>query len=168
MTDRQPGFDDKRFHLTLLAKNNQGYKNLVKLTTIANLEGFYYKPRLDHEALAKYSEGIIALSGCLSGEIPARSLEKTLSERKKLSKNTKKFSDRENFYLEINHCPKIKTAEEINQKLIEYSQKFRLGIVAACDVHYLEKRGREIPANTYVSANRRETRRRRRHDAGAR
>ena len=70
MTDRQAGFDDKRFHLTLLAKNNQGYKNLVKLTTVANLEGFYYKPRLDHETLAKYSDGIIALSGCLSGEIP--------------------------------------------------------------------------------------------------
>ena len=139
MTDRQPGFDDKRFHLTLLAKNNQGYKNLVKLTTVANLEGFYYKPRLDHETLAKYSDGIIALSGCLSGEIPRAIVGKDFERAEEIIQKYKEIFGPENFYLEINHCPKIKTAEEINQKLIEYSQKFGLGIVAACDVHYLEK-----------------------------
>ena len=102
------------------------------------------------------------------GRNPRAIAGKDFERAEEIIQKYKEIFGPENFYLEINHCPKIKTAEEINQKLIEYSQKFRLGIVAACDVHYLEKRGREIPANTYVSANRRETRRRRRHDAGAR
>ena len=67
--DKDPGIDNKRYHLTLLAKNLQGYKNLMKLVTISNLEGYYYKPRMDKEILREYSEGIIALSGCLGGEL---------------------------------------------------------------------------------------------------
>ena len=63
-TDKDPGIDNKRYHLTLLAKNLQGYKNLMRLVTISHLEGFYYKPRMDKEILKKYAEGIIALSGC--------------------------------------------------------------------------------------------------------
>ena len=69
LTDKRPNIDSKRNHLILLARNEQGYKNLVKLVTIANLEGYYYKPRMDKEILRKYSKGIIALSGCLGGEL---------------------------------------------------------------------------------------------------
>ena len=68
--DREPKLDDRQYHLTLLAKNNQGYKNLVKLATQAQLEGFYYKPRADYELLEQYHEGLICLSGCPAGEIP--------------------------------------------------------------------------------------------------
>src|SRR3989338_656542 len=69
MLNKRPKIDDKRYHIILLAKNNIGYKNLIKLTTLANLEGFYYKPRIDKEALKKYSEGLIGASACVSGEI---------------------------------------------------------------------------------------------------
>lgn len=138
MTDRQPGFDDKRFHLTLLAKNNHGYKNLIKLTTIANLEGFYYKPRLDHETIKKYSDGIIALSGCMSGEIPRAIAARNYELAEEL---IVKYKDifKSDFYLELMHLPGIKVRDEINNKLIEYSKKFGVEPVAACDVHYLEK-----------------------------
>lgn len=63
--DKDPNIDNKRYHLTVIAKNNIGYKNLIKLVSIANIEGFYYKPRIDKEILKKYSEGLIILSGCL-------------------------------------------------------------------------------------------------------
>src|SRR3989344_4160752 len=68
-TDKDPNIDNKRFHLTLLVKNLEGYKNLIKLVTISHLEGYYYKPRMDKEILRKYSGGLIALSGCLGGEL---------------------------------------------------------------------------------------------------
>ncbi|PIZ89658.1 MAG: DNA polymerase III subunit alpha, partial [Candidatus Nealsonbacteria bacterium CG_4_10_14_0_2_um_filter_37_10] len=70
MTQERPNIDDKRYHLVLLVKNKTGYKNLVKLITKAHLEGFYYKPRIDEELLAQYSEGLIGLSACLQGKIP--------------------------------------------------------------------------------------------------
>jgi len=69
--DKQANIDSDRFHLILLAKNNVGYKNLMKLTTLAHLEGFYYKPRIDEELLEKYHDGLLCLSGCISGEIPS-------------------------------------------------------------------------------------------------
>ncbi len=69
--DKQPSIDTDRFHLILLAKNETGYKNLMKLTTLANIEGFYYKPRIDEEVLEKYAEGLIGLSACIQGKIPS-------------------------------------------------------------------------------------------------
>src|SRR3989338_8566851 len=67
-TDKRPKIDDSSYHLTLLAETNEGYQNLLILSSIAHLEGFYYKPRLDHEALRQHATGLIALSGCLGGE----------------------------------------------------------------------------------------------------
>ena len=69
LTDKDPQKDKSRYHLILLAMNNQGYENLMRLSSIANLEGYYYKPRIDHEVLEKYSEGLIVLSGCIVGEV---------------------------------------------------------------------------------------------------
>ncbi|MBI3671332.1 DNA polymerase III subunit alpha [Candidatus Azambacteria bacterium] len=138
MRSKETGIDDKRHHLILLAKNNVGYKNLIKIATKASLEGFYYKPRVDKELLKKYSEGLIALSACMSGEIPRAVLtkdfekaENTIKEYKEIFKN--------DFYLEISHRPKIKIADTVNKKIIEYSEKFGVPLVATCDVHYLEK-----------------------------
>src|SRR3989344_5558998 len=70
LKDKNSGIDDKRHHLVLLAKNNEGYKNLLKLVSISHLEGFYYKPRIDKEVLKKHSQGLIGLSACVAGEIP--------------------------------------------------------------------------------------------------
>jgi DNA polymerase-3 subunit alpha len=70
MTDREPNVDDKRFHLLLLAQNQTGYRNLLRLASAAQLQGFYYRPRIDRELLAEHSEGLIATTGCLAGEVP--------------------------------------------------------------------------------------------------
>ncbi len=139
MQDRQPGIDDKRFHIILLAKHNKGYKNLIKLVTIGHLEGFYYKPRIDKDALKKHSEGLIAFSGCLSGEIPRAIAAKNFELAEKLVEEYKDIFGKENFYLELMHLPSIKLRDEVNQKLIEYSTRFGVPLVATCDVHYLEK-----------------------------
>ncbi len=139
MRDRQPGIDDRRFHLILLARNNTGYKNLIKLITAANLEGFYYKPRVDKETLRAHADGLIALSGCLSGEIPRAIAQKNYDLAEKLIQEYKDIFGPDNFYLEIAHHPKIKLQDEINNKLIEYAEQYAVPLVATCDAHYLEK-----------------------------
>ena len=139
MQDKQAGIDDKRFHLTLLAETNAGYKNLIKLVTAANLEGFYYKPRIDKETLAKHREGIIALSGCLSGEIPRAIAGQNFEHAEELIRAYKEIFGPEHFYLELAHHPNIKLQDAVNKKLIEYAERFGLELVATCDVHYLNK-----------------------------
>ncbi len=138
MRDKQVGIDDKRFHLVLLARNNRGYQNLVKLITVANLEGFYYKPRVDKKALRTYRDGLVALSGCLSGEIPRAIAMKEYERAEQLIQEYKSIFG-EHFYLELAHHPNIKILDDVNQRLIEYSRKFSVPLVATCDVHYLEK-----------------------------
>jgi DNA polymerase-3 subunit alpha len=83
-TDKNSAEDRNPYHLTLLAKNNQGYQNLMKLSTIASLEGFYYKPRVDHDLLEKYSDGLVVLSGCLGGELSQSVLHNDLEKAEKL------------------------------------------------------------------------------------
>ena len=80
---KRPGIDDVRYHLVLLAKNEEGYKNLVKLVTKAHLEGFYYKPRIDEELLTRYGQGLVALSACVQGRIPRLILAKKMEEDRK-------------------------------------------------------------------------------------
>jgi len=83
MDQKRPNIDNKRYHLVLLVKNEQGYKNLVKLVSKAHLEGFYYKPRVDEELLEKYSSGLIGLSACIQGKIPQLILANKIEEAKK-------------------------------------------------------------------------------------
>jgi len=134
--------DDKPFHLTILAKNLTGYKNLIKLASLGHLEGFYYKPRIDLELLRIYSEGLIVLSGCLQGEIPQAILtrrEKDIPQIISLYKEI--FGD--DFYLEVqahNFPEQIK----VNKELFSLAKKFNLKAVATNDVHYLEKEEAEI------------------------
>jgi len=128
----------KRYHLVLLAKNNTGYKNLIKIVSIGFLEGFYYKPRVDYEILKKYHEGIIGLSACLQGEIPSSALkEGKEAARKALHKYTDIF-EKENFFLEIqNHnLPEEKEAIRI---MAELSKEENIPLVATNDAHYLRK-----------------------------
>ena len=135
--DKQADVDSDRYHLILLAKNETGYKNLMKLVTLAHLEGFYYKPRIDMEILRQYSEGLIATSACLDGEIPQLLIR---GEEKKAEEKAKQFLDifGKNFYLEVQYHPKLEHQDEANKKLIALSRKLGIPLVATNDVHYVE------------------------------
>ena len=140
--DRDPGKDKQRFHLTVLAMNNTGFHNLMKLSTRANLEGMYYKPRIDHELLEELNEGLIVLSGCASGEIGVALKEDDYDRAREIAKWYKSiFGDR--YYLELQDHghPKSNThwdvQEKINEGLIKLSKELDIEMVVTCDGHYL-------------------------------
>ena len=125
-------------HLVLLAKDEVGYANLIKLTTAAHLEGYYYKPRIDKELLATHKEGLIALSGCLASEIPESISREQLSKARDAIDWFKQTLGAENFYLELqNHG--ISDQAKVNRCLIPWAKEFGLKLVATNDVHYVEK-----------------------------
>lgn len=142
MEDRDPAKDKERFHVTLLAMNNQGYENLCHLMTEAEIRGKYYKPRIDHETMEKYSEGIICLSGCAGGEI---SEALRASDKKRAMKlvdwYSKTYGDR--FYLEMQDHghPDSPThwdeQDTVNNGLMEIAKETSLPLVVTCDGHYL-------------------------------
>jgi len=146
--DRPDRDNNKRYHLTLLAENNIGYQNLVELVSKAYLEGFYYKPRVDYELLAEHSEGIIALSGCLGGEVaqhlaPDGSKEegniKNEKSYKKALEKAKNYQDifgKDNFFIEI-HNHGISQQVEILDDLVNISKELGAPLVAANDSHYV-------------------------------
>jgi len=138
MTQERPNIDDKRYHLVLLVKNERGYKNLVKLITRSHLEGFYYKPRIDEEILAQYSEGLIGLSACLQGKIPKLILAKKIDEAQKTALKYQEIFGSENFYLELQHHPNLKEQKIVNKALINISEKLKIPLVATNDSHYLK------------------------------
>lgn len=131
--------DEKGYnHLLVLAKNLTGYQNLLKLVTYSNLQGFYYKPRVDWEMLEKYGEGLIVTSSCLNGEIPQLLQENQDAKAEKaLEKYLKLFKD--DFYIELQRHPQLEIQEEINKKLVALSRKYSVPLVATNDVHYLNK-----------------------------
>lgn len=140
--DRDPGKDKQRFHLTVLAMNNTGFHNLMKLSTRANLEGMYYKPRIDHELLEELNEGLIVLSGCASGEIGVALKEDDYDRARDIAKWYKSiFGDR--YYLELQDHghPKSNThwdvQAKINEGLIKLSKELDIEMVVTCDGHYL-------------------------------
>lgn len=136
--DKQANVDRDRFHLVLLAKDFEGYQNLLKLVSIAHLEGFYYKPRIDFESLAKYSKGIIATSACLGGEIPQALLHDQDKEAKLLLERYLEIF-KENFYIELQRHPNVEELDRVNRQLIDLARKYAVPLVATNDVHYLEK-----------------------------
>jgi DNA polymerase-3 subunit alpha len=124
------------YHVVLLAKNQTGYRNLMQLTSKAHTEGFYYKPRIDHALMEQYHEGLIALSACMSGEIPARIMQNRMQEARQLAIWYKKlFGD---FYLEIQRNP-IPELDKINRELIAMGKELNIPLVATNDVHYIYK-----------------------------
>src|SRR5271170_4780086 len=132
------GGRDAYHHLGLLAKDETGYKNLVRLATAAQLEGYYYKPRIDKETLAAHKEGLIALSGCLASEIPELILKEQLSKARDTIDWFKQTLGADNFYLELqNHG--IPEQVQVNRRLIPWAKEFGLKLVATNDVHYVEK-----------------------------
>ena len=138
MTDKRPNVDDKRYHLVLLAKNEQGYKNLIKLITKAHLEGFYYKPRIDEELLREYSQGLIGLSACLQGRISRLIMAKKLKEAEETALRYQEIFGPGNFYLELQHHENIKEQAVVNRALIGIAKKTGLPTVATQDMHYLK------------------------------
>lgn len=141
-TDKDPAKDKNRYHLILLAMNNKGYQNLMRLSTIANLDGFYYFPRIDHDLLETYNEGIIALSACMGGEVGDKLKQNQYDQAVEVAKWYKAlFGDR--YYLEIqdhghpkNMLPS-KDQENINQQVLKIGKELEIPVVVTCDAHYL-------------------------------
>jgi len=135
--DKRPKIDGSPYHLVLLAKNQEGYKNLIRLTTIAHLDGFYYKPRIDHDLLKEHSEGLIAGSACLQGEIARSFLNGDDKHAEEVAKMYLDIFGEGNYYLEVQHHPTIAKQEEVNKKVFELGNKLGIPIVATNDIHYL-------------------------------
>src|SRR5664280_94132 len=132
------GGRDVYHHLVLLARNEAGYKNLIKLTTAAHLEGYYYKPRIDKELLAACKDGLIAFSGCLASEVPDLIVKDQLPRAREVIDWFKQTLGPENFYLELqNHG--IAEQAKVNRHLIQCAKEFGLKLIATNDVHYIEK-----------------------------
>ncbi len=129
--------DEEFYHLILLARNRQGYKNLVKLVTSAFLEGFYYKPRIDKDLLRKHAEGLIGLSACLGGEIPSLLLQNRYEDAKKVALDFRAMLGEENFYLELQDNG-IPEQEQANRELLKLSKDTGIPVVATNDCHYLD------------------------------
>ena len=136
--DRPNNQRDAAYHFTLLAKDETGYRNLVKLISTAHLDGFHYKPRIDKELLAAHSAGLIGLSGCLKGEINMAIQSDNLAKARQSVAEFRDILGAENFFLEM-HDHGIEAQHKCNQMLPSLAQEFGLGLVAANDVHFLER-----------------------------
>ncbi len=132
------GMSDAAFHLTLLAENHPGYQNLLKLASTAFLDGFYYKPRIDKEALAEHSEGLIALSGCLQGEVPRLLLTASFDDALAAARSYVDILGPDNFFIELQYNG-IEEQERILEPLCEVAGELGLGTVATNDIHYMER-----------------------------
>ena len=135
-TDKNSAEDRNPYHLTLLAKNNQGYQNLMKLSTIACLEGFYYKPRVDHELLEEYHDGLIALSGCLGGELGTLISNDQMEQGLELAAWYKKVFGEDSYYLELQPHVDWAPQKKLNAGLKEISKKLNIPMVVTGDCHY--------------------------------
>ena len=140
--DKDAAKDKANYHLTLLAMNNNGYKNLMRLSSIANLDGFYYRPRIDFELLTQYNEGLIVLSGCVGGEVADNLINGQDAAAEKVARKYKRlFKDR--YYIEIqdhghpDHPKHWDRQELANQRLIKLAEKLNIECVLTCDAHYL-------------------------------
>ncbi len=141
--DREKTDGAKYFHLILLAENNTGYKNLVKLASLAGTEGFYYRPRVDKEILRKYHDGLIALSACVAGEIPRAIRYDGIDRAKALIAEYVDIFGHDNFFLEIQNHGLDKEAE-VRDALKQFSAEFNLPLVATNDSHYVRREDSEF------------------------
>lgn len=147
-TDKDAAYDKHNFHLTVLAMDNTGYQNLMKLSTIANLEGMYYRPRIDHDLLKKYNEGLIVLSGCIGGEVSDYLRQDQYDKAKEIASWYKSvFGDR--YYIELldhghkDHPAAWEDQISINEQLMKLAKELKIPCVVTCDAHYLHHEDRE-------------------------
>jgi len=147
--DKESRIDNKRTRLVLLAKDSAGYKNLLKLVTESNLDGFYYKPRIDKELMEKYREGIVCIVPSFSGDLAVAIKSDNIERAKELTEFYKKTYGAD-FYLEITHHPEVQGHEENMKKLVAFARTENIPLVAAHDVYYLEKEDK-LARNTVVA-----------------
>jgi DNA polymerase-3 subunit alpha len=136
--DRDPKYDSSQYHLVLLVKNETGYNNLIKMVSMGFTEGFYYKPRVDMALLKQYSEGLVALSACLAGEIPALLMNGSYEKAKETALQYREIFGEENYYLEIQDHG-IQEQILVNQELVRLSKETGIPLVATNDVHYVSR-----------------------------
>jgi DNA polymerase-3 subunit alpha len=136
--DKEANLDSEQGHLVLLARDMTGYKNLMKIVSIGFIEGFYYRPRVDMEILERYSEGITALSACLSGDIPKAIIHNDIEKAKKIALKYNSIFGQGNFYLEL-QSNGIEEQNLVNQQLIKMSKELSLPLIATNDAHYLRR-----------------------------
>ncbi len=129
---------DAAYHLVLLAKDETGYRNLVKLISAAHLEGFYYKPRIDKEILAQHSKGLIGFTSCLKGEVPNKIKDDQLDQAKTALDEYRHIFEPGDFYVEL-HNHGIAEQAKVNRVLMDWAKEFNLPLVATNDVHYVER-----------------------------
>ena len=130
--------EDRYYHLVLLAENNQGYQNLMKIVSKGFVEGFYYKPRVDYEVLEQYHEGIIATSACLAGEIPRYLMRGMYEDAKQAALHYQEIFGQGNFFLELQDHG-IPAQRQVNQGILRISKELGIGLVATNDSHYTLK-----------------------------
>ena len=135
--DKESGIDNKYNHLILLAKNNEGYKNLSKMVSIGFTEGYYYKPRIDLETLEKYHEGLICCSACLAGSLPQAILDGNMEKAEEIALWYKNLFG-EDYYIEV-QANTLKEQALVNQKLVQLARKLQIPLVATNDAHYTKK-----------------------------
>jgi len=135
--DKEGKMDTDPYHLVLLAENEIGYRNLMKIVTAAHLEGFYYKPRIDYEILEKYHEGLICLSACLAGQVSQLLIKHDDKEAERVAKQYAELFGPDHYYLELQYHTKIPECEEINEKLALLGKRLGLPLVATNDIHYV-------------------------------
>lgn len=134
--DKESGIDTKRWPLVLIAKNNEGYKNLLELVTRAAMEGMYYKPRVDRELLEQYGKGLIALSGPISGALPQAALAEDGARIQALTEEYQGYFGKGNVYFELMDLPSVPGQIEANQQLIHWAKLLGVPLVATCNAHY--------------------------------
>lgn len=138
MTDRDSQKDKHSFHLVLLAENETGYKNLLKIASAAQLEGFYYYPRVDHEFLAAHSEGLIATTSCMSGEVPRAILHKGVEAGREMLDWYYNVFGADNFFIEL-QSHDIAELPALNKTLIDLGKRYNAKYIATNDVHYINR-----------------------------
>src|SRR5437588_5791254 len=135
--DRQAAPGEAAYHMLLLAQNIEGYRNLLKLSTTAYREGFYYKPRIDKETLTQYKAGLIATSACLGGEIPAAFIKRDKATAKKIAETYLEIFGPDRFFIEVQKH--VAEQERVNPELADLANRLGCGLVATNDVHFLNK-----------------------------
>lgn len=141
--DKVKGVDDKPYHLILLAENNVGYKNLIKIVSHSHTEGFYYKPRTDKDFMRRHSEGIICLSGCIQGEVQQHLLDYNYEAAKKAAKEYEDIFGKGNFYIEVQN-QFLKDEEQIYPDVKKLSKELDIPVAATNDVHYVNREDAEM------------------------
>ena len=137
LTDKRHQIDNKRSRAVLLAETQEGYENLLKMATVADMEGYYYKPRVGWDLMKEHSKGIIALSGSIWGDIPQAILTGDMERAKEIIERFQSIYGKDNFYLQIEHNPSLSQQQAVNEKLIELGKQYNIPLVASVDVHYV-------------------------------